>query len=772
MIIGMDFGTTNSGISVYDGQHLQLIPIDSANQNATIARTALYITNDRQIYIGRQAIDTYYEQNLNRPARFEQVWVGEITLTFAEIGTFVRDVFIEKDVLSPGRLFLSFKMGLSSLNYLGTVVGSHFYFLEDIIATYLYIARMRAEQHLQREIKQIVLGRPVRYSYDAEENKLAQERMLKAAFKAGFEDVYLQYEPIAAAYHYESTIEQGEQNVLIFDFGGGTLDLSIIRVGNPKTRAVLANGGLPIAGDVFDQKIVREKLPPYFGEGSYYRVGKNSLKVPSSFYEAFSNWQDMLALNRPDFFESIKRIEQTAQRPHQIRALEHLISSNYGLQMFDIVEATKRELSSNTQAMIKLDGEDFTVRQLLTRLEFERIIRSDILDIDAYLDEMLQQAGLRADQIDAIIRTGGSSQIPAFVDMLERRFGKDKVRSLDVFSSVTSGLGIIGHQIETGQIDAQVHHSKDYAEATNNARNGLPAIDFEVLKKYITFTETQAEPEPPARALVTLSDDNVVSAALVEADTLDTEGLHLDQTAQLIALPADDRVLLATSDYRFTLKTPRQLVSLRELGLNLAETEGFKMDVFGDEHVTGMMHWEAFTPKAWALLISSGGYFKTFQAEPLIARVEQPVMYTVPRLKGDPLQFIERPENGEVVLFSSSGRAVRIGSALLQDLEGRVMNVPSRDRVIAAFALSQPTQFVVASAAGQVACLDSADLPLAQNLNSTGAKVVTWRTLQSVGLMEHVTQVVTTYGLRPLDDEALQKGKISLKKDESLVGLV
>ena len=767
MIIGMDFGTTNSGIAVYAGQHLQLIPIDNANANATIARTALYITNDRQIYIGRQAIDTYYEQNLNRPARFEQVWVGEITLTFAEIGTFVRDVYIEKDVLAPGRLFLSFKMGLSSLNYLGTVVGSHFYFLEDIIATYLYIARMRAEQHLQREIRQIVLGRPVRYSYDAEENKLAQERMLKAAFKAGFETVYLQYEPIAAAYHYESTIDAGEQNVLIFDFGGGTLDLSIIRVGNPKNRAVLANGGLPIAGDVFDQKIVREKLPPYFGEGSTYREGRNTLPVPTSFYEAFGNWQDMLALNKPRFFEDIKRIEQTAQRPHQIRALQRLISSNYGLQMFDIVEATKRELSSKSQAMIKLDGDDFTVRQLLTRSDFERIIRSDILNIGAYLDEMLQQAGLRADQIDAIIRTGGSSQIPAFVELLEQRFGKEKVRSLDVFSSVTSGLGIIGHQIESGQIEAQAHHSRDYTLATNAARKGVPAIDFDVLKKYITFTETQATAEPPARALVTLTDDHTVQAGFMEAEALPLAG-----AVQALALPADDRVLLATSDYRFTLKTPRQLVTLEELGLNLAETEGFQQDVFGDEHVTGLMHWEAFTPSDWALLVTSGGYFKTFQAGPLISRIEQPVMYTIPRLKGHPLQFIERPENGEVLLFSSSGRAVRLPEALLQDLEARAMNVSPRERVLAAFALSRSAQFILASAAGQITCLDSADVPLAEALNTNGAKVTTWRTLQHVALLERVTQAVTTQRLLPVDETTLQRGKISLKKGENLVGLI
>lgn len=134
MIVGMDFGTTNSGMAVYDGKQLQLVPLDPANRNPHVARTALYITNDRSIYIGRDATNTYYEQNLNRPSKMEMVHVGEIELTFAELPTFVRDVYIEKDIYSPGRLFLSFKMGLSSQNYLGTIVGLQYFFLEDIIA--------------------------------------------------------------------------------------------------------------------------------------------------------------------------------------------------------------------------------------------------------------------------------------------------------------------------------------------------------------------------------------------------------------------------------------------------------------------------------------------------------------------------------------------------------------------------------------------------------------------------------------------------------------
>jgi hypothetical chaperone protein len=497
LIVGMDFGTTNSGIAAYDGRRLQFIPIDPANQNASIARTALYITNDREVYIGRQAIDTYYKQNLNRPVKMERVKIGEVELTFAELPSFMKDVYVEKDALSPGRLFLSFKTSLSTSNYIGTVVGSHFYFLEDIIALYLYIAKQRAEQFLNREIKQVVLGRPVRFSFDPNDDLLAKERLLKAAFRAGYEKVYLQYEPIAAAYHYETTIT-AEQNVMIFDFGGGTLDISILRVGNSRNREVLANGGIPIAGDVFDQKLVRARLPKHFGEDSYYRSEGKQLPVPSSYYEAFSNWQDMLFLQRPGKLEEIERIERTAERPRQIRALRHLISSSYGLKMYDTVEATKRQLSTAQNAAIRLDGKGFDVYEPVTRTDFERVIRSDVEAVDSYLDEMLKQAGLEAKDIDGVLRTGGSSEIPAFIDQLNRRFGKEKVQSIDIFSSVTSGLGIMAHRLEQGEVEATAYHSRDYDRThrlESTAQNDIPPVDFEAMKKFVALVEPQAEME-------------------------------------------------------------------------------------------------------------------------------------------------------------------------------------------------------------------------------------------------------------------------------------
>ena len=107
MIIGMDFGTTNSGMATYDGRAVNVLPLDPTAPNPRVARTALYITNEQAVTIGRAAIDRYFEHNLNRPVRIQKVWVGELEV-IADGLYYVTDVYVYADALSPGRLFLAF----------------------------------------------------------------------------------------------------------------------------------------------------------------------------------------------------------------------------------------------------------------------------------------------------------------------------------------------------------------------------------------------------------------------------------------------------------------------------------------------------------------------------------------------------------------------------------------------------------------------------------------------------------------------------------------
>ncbi len=165
MIPGMDFGTTNSGMAVYDGQSVRVLPLDPSNPNPRVARTALYITTEQAVHIGREALDLYFEQNIGRPVKMQKVWVGEIEV-IADLVYYVTDVYTYADVLSPGRLFLSIKTGLRDENYAGTIIGQQYYSLESLIALYLTVTKRRAERLLGQPMGDVVLGRPVRFAAD------------------------------------------------------------------------------------------------------------------------------------------------------------------------------------------------------------------------------------------------------------------------------------------------------------------------------------------------------------------------------------------------------------------------------------------------------------------------------------------------------------------------------------------------------------------------------------------------------------------------------
>jgi hypothetical chaperone protein len=116
MIVGMDFGTTNSGMAEYDGRQVNVLPLDPGNANPKVARTSLYITNDQTIFIGREAVDRYFSDNVGRPVKLQKVWVGEIEFFGGDM-YYVTDVYTWVDILSPGRLFLSIKTGLRDAEY-------------------------------------------------------------------------------------------------------------------------------------------------------------------------------------------------------------------------------------------------------------------------------------------------------------------------------------------------------------------------------------------------------------------------------------------------------------------------------------------------------------------------------------------------------------------------------------------------------------------------------------------------------------------------------
>lgn len=438
--IGLDFGTTNSGAAVFDGQRVHALPIDPTSHDPTVLRSTLYITREGQVFIGREAIETYYRQNIGRPSKMVRQYIGEIEQTFAELGTFVRDVYVMVDELTPGRFLRSLKSGLAS-GYEGTSIFGRYYELEELIALYLQQVRERVEAETGQAVDGVVLGRPVNFvgSEGEADNRRAQARLRDAAGRAGFREVAFELEPVAAALHYELTAGR-PQTVLVFDFGGGTLDVTVMRLGEPGQRQVFASGGVGIAGDVFDQRIIERLLLDHLGRGATW--GENAIPFPSQYTAALVNWQAIPELNKPETLHFLRLAQLQGSHPARIKALESLLVNNYAGRMFDEVEQAKIALSDKRFALVRLRGEELSIWQPLTRSQFESLIAAETQRVEACLLDTLHRSGLRPEDVDAVVRTGGSSQIPCFIERLNALFGAHKVVLSQVFGSVTAGLAI------------------------------------------------------------------------------------------------------------------------------------------------------------------------------------------------------------------------------------------------------------------------------------------------------------------------------------------
>jgi hypothetical chaperone protein len=419
--VGLDFGTSNSGVAIYQGDRVHLLPIDGKNIVPEVVKTILYITQDFQHFIGQEAVELYYKQNINRQRRFVKKWSGEIDYRGADIH-YVRDIYIYVDELQPGRLLQFIKTALRSEKYQGTQVFERYYSLSDIIAAYLQVLKQRAESLLGEEIHGVTLGRPVRFSQNVEQDQKAQDTLLQAAMEAGFKQVDFELEPVAAALYYELTLTQ-PQNVLVFDFGGGTLDLTIMRLGDPHHRSVYASGGIGIAGSDFDHAIIEKRMLPHFGKGLVHH-DPEILKL----IDTIPDWAALPELSTPRAKAELERAIQAGEAPVRLKALQALIFNDLAFSFYNMVEATKITLSSLGAAIARMKEKDLDIWELYTRSQFEKDIREHHQQIEQVLLDTLSASGLEPEQIDAVVKTGGSSNIPAFSDMLGEIFGIDKVK--------------------------------------------------------------------------------------------------------------------------------------------------------------------------------------------------------------------------------------------------------------------------------------------------------------------------------------------------------
>lgn len=402
MRCGLDFGTSNSAVALATGEVLKV-------EQSRLSRSVLFFPEDTsEVLAGGDAIERYLEDNAGRFIQSMKTWLPSTSFTRTQI---------------RGRTLL----------------------LEDLIAIFLRSLRGRAGALLGTELEDVVLGRPARFSTDEKADAFAESRLRRAAELAGFRQVSFLIEPIAAALTYEATLKRDEL-VLVADFGAGTSDLTLMWLGpsrREKTERrddVVASGGVYVGGDRFDAAIMKHKLLPYFGQGSTYEVGFKRMPIPTYVLGRLLSWNEMSLIREKSTRELIDHMLEKSDSKPAIEALHDLVMYNLGYRLFRAIEKAKIELSTSPKATVVFDDERIHIEEKVTRAEFEKFTAPLIDELEACTDDLLARAP-KSLKLDSVFLTGGSSQIPSVRALFARKFGEDRLRTADAFTSVAEGLG-------------------------------------------------------------------------------------------------------------------------------------------------------------------------------------------------------------------------------------------------------------------------------------------------------------------------------------------
>ena len=450
--IGIDFGTTNTAAALFDGDTLELVKLE---RTASIMPSATYIDSELKTLTGEEAISRYIADNTGRTVELiaevvgvSQVLVGDAdpegrrapdTLTKKIYGQPVRDCGLK------GRLFRGTKRLLGNKEVRRLMVFDHPFRLVALITPILLHVR-KCIEHRDRHVAAAHVGHPVNFEgRDEFRNQLALARLGEAYQHAGVKEHRFYPEPVAAAvsYLHRASGDVGER-LLTVDFGGGTLDFCVLR----RSRNgfdVITTHGVAIGGDHIDQRLFRELLFPLLGKGETWRRRGIDREIVTLFpfdeyEELLLNWAVTYLLNQNRFTTPVMDcLEQGGPAALKFRRLRELIKQNYGYVVFQGIKDFKARLSDADEAV--LDIPEIDVELKVSRGQFEALIADLLEQVQRGIDDTLERAGLTHDSIDLVLRTGGSSLIPAVKRILEERF-PNRVVEHDPFTSVAAGLAI------------------------------------------------------------------------------------------------------------------------------------------------------------------------------------------------------------------------------------------------------------------------------------------------------------------------------------------
>jgi hypothetical chaperone protein len=404
---GLDFGTSNSAIGVVRGNRAALAPVEA---DSTLIPSAVFFDYEARgsVLFGNAAISAY---------------VGQ----------------------TEGRLMRALKSILGSpLIDEETVLGGRKVPLREVVEIFVRHLKHKAEAFAGQEITAVVHGRPVRFVDDDDKaDARAQEVLAGIARRVGFRDVAFVYEPIAAAHHYEQTV-QAEELVLIADIGGGTSDFSVVRVGPQqrgradRSRDVLATAGVRIGGTDFDTALSLASVMPLLGLGT--RLVEKDLPMPNALYHELATWATINFAYTYKNERELGELVTLACEPDKVERLLKVVHHRLGHRVAFAVEDAKIALSAEDRAAVSLAFIEAGLAATATRDGFDGAIEARIERLHRSARDCIAAAGLTPAAIQTVFLTGGSSRVPAVCAAIGRAAPTARLAGGSDLLSVALGL--------------------------------------------------------------------------------------------------------------------------------------------------------------------------------------------------------------------------------------------------------------------------------------------------------------------------------------------
>jgi hypothetical chaperone protein len=453
----VDFGTSNSTIAWFDGRELRLVSLEG---DSPILPSAIHLNREFVPLTGSAAVTQYVEENRGRLVQLVVEEIGEEGMALGELGRsggrgdaaglrrVVYGPLVDKGQM--GRLFQELKRLLGDRGTERLMVFQRAYRVVALITPILERMRLALEQSTGQPVVRAHVGRPVNFEgRGARRNELAVSRLAEAAENASFGQLSFFEEPVAATLSYLWRVgPQAKGTALTVDFGGGTLDLSVVRYAGTRFE-VLATAGTGLGGNRIDQMIYSRLLFPELGEGETWtrQVDGRVLEgvFPFQEYETgLLNWQTTYLLNQnATKSKVVERIAQGGPAAVKFERLKDLISYNYSYNCFQAIRKAKVALSDTEETV--LDIPEINLAIPFTRAMLDEILQPALDTLRNLIGEVLAAAGIGPDDISLVIRTGGSSEIVAVRRLLDELF-PGKVAGHDPFTSVAGGLAIASYQ--------------------------------------------------------------------------------------------------------------------------------------------------------------------------------------------------------------------------------------------------------------------------------------------------------------------------------------